>query len=55
MALLQEDDVYKNMTAQDKVALWEKGLCPGLQVSNQLLELVLPAVCSAQSSCHMLS
>ena len=32
---VQDDEVYKSMSAQDKVALWEEGLCPGMQVSNQ--------------------
>lgn len=36
---LQDDDVYKSMTAQDKVALWEQGLCPGKQVSKHCLTL----------------
>ena len=54
LSLLQGDDVYKSITAQDKVALWEQGLCPGLQVSDQLLQLVLPTARIAQRSCHML-
>ena len=29
---LQDDEVYKNMTDQEKVALWEQGLCPGNEV-----------------------
>lgn len=41
-AFLQEDEVYKSMTVQEKVALWEGGLCPGKEVSNHCL--MLPAI-----------
>lgn len=53
-AVLQDDGVYKSMTARDKVALWEQGLCPGSHVSDHLLQLMLLATRIAQCSCHML-
>ena len=58
LALLQDDVVYKSLTARDKVDLWEQGLCPGLQVSDQLLQLmllVLPTAPAIRSSGLLLS
>ena len=31
---VQKDEVYKNMTTEQQMVLWEQGVCPGNEVCH---------------------